>query len=168
MSGAQLFAGVLTSPRAAQPFAVQEVGTGGFAGDQGRSEVGNGLAVVLLGLGPFIVNARERASRPSAHDVPLARAQSSGGARELTANIDGDGAVRALEATRLAGVNRVALVSVLPEAGRGRHLSEDEEFSVAVKKLVDVTVSSSDLDWLILELNQGSTPIAHAVQANIC
>lgn len=94
-------------------------------------------------------------------------------------------------------------------------LDDDEEFYFAVKKLVDVTVSTSDLDWLILrpsllvdragvgrvslgpaqphdeipredvaatlaallheprigrqilELNQGSTPIANAVEANI-
>ena len=148
-------------------------------------------------------------------DVVVYAAGSNGGARDVTANIDGEGAVRALDATRLAGVNRFALVSVLPEAGRGQHLSHDEEFYFAVKKLVDVTVSASDLDWLILrpsmlidragtgrialgpaqphdeiaredvaatlaellheprirrqilELNQGPTPIAHAVQANL-
>jgi uncharacterized protein YbjT (DUF2867 family) len=148
-------------------------------------------------------------------DAVVYTAGSNGGARDVTATIDGEGAVRALEATRLAGVDRFASVSVLPEAGRGQHLSEDEEFYFAVKKLVDVTVSASDLDWLILrpsmlidgagtgrialgpaqphdeiaredvaatlaellheprirrqilELNQGSTPIAHAVRANI-
>jgi uncharacterized protein YbjT (DUF2867 family) len=149
-------------------------------------------------------------------DAVVFTAGSNGGAQDVTASIDGEGAVRALEATRLAGVNRFALVSVLPEAGRGQHLSDDEEFYFAVKKLVDVTVSASDLDWLILrpsmlidragtgrialgpaqphdeiaredvaatlaellheprirrqilELNQGSTPIAHAVHANVC
>jgi uncharacterized protein YbjT (DUF2867 family) len=149
-------------------------------------------------------------------DADVYTAGSNGGARDVTAPIDGEGAVRALEATRMAGVDRFALVSVLPEAGRGQHLSEDEEFYFAVKKLVDVTVSATDLDWLILrpsmlvdragtgrislgpaqphdeiarddvaatlaellheprirrqilELNQGSTPIALAVRANIC
>ncbi|MEI5583556.1 MULTISPECIES: NAD(P)H-binding protein [unclassified Agromyces] len=148
-------------------------------------------------------------------DIVVYTAGSNGGARTITAAIDGEGAVTALEATRLAGVNRFALVSVLPEAGRGQHLSDDEEFYFAVKKLVDVTVSAADLDWLILrpsrlvdcagtgrvalgpaqphdeiaredvaatlaelvheprirrqilELNQGSTPIAHAVHANV-
>ena len=42
------------------------------------------------------------------------------------------------------------MVSVLPEAGRGRELDEDVEFYFAVKKLIDVAVSESDLDWLIL------------------
>jgi uncharacterized protein YbjT (DUF2867 family) len=156
------------------------------------------------------------ASMLDGNDAVVYTAGSNGGARDVTAAIDGEGAVKALEATRLAGVDRFALVSVLPEAGRGQHLSDDEEFYFAVKKLVDVTVSASDLDWLILrpsmlvdragtgrvslgpaqphdeiaredvaatlaellheprirrrilELNQGSTPIAHAVQANIC
>lgn len=148
-------------------------------------------------------------------DALVYTAGSNGGAREVTAAIDGEGVVKALEAAGLAAVHRFALVSVLPEAGRGQDLNEDEEFYFAVKKLIDVTVSESDLDWLILrpsllvdrpgigtvalgpaqphdeitredvaatlaellheprirrqilELNQGSTPIIIAVQANI-
>lgn len=148
-------------------------------------------------------------------DVVVYTAGSNGGARAVTVAIDSEGAVNALEATRLAGVERFVLVSVLPEAGRGQDLDDDEEFYFAVKKLVDVTVSESDLDWLILrpsmlvdragigtvalspaqphdeisredvaatlaellheprirqqilELTQGSTPIAIAVRANI-
>lgn len=148
-------------------------------------------------------------------DAVVFTAGSNGGAREVTAAIDGEGVVRALEAAVLAGVDRFALVSVLPEAGRGQDLDDDQEFYFAVKKLVDVTVSASDLDWLILrpsllvdrpgigtvalgpaqlhdeitredvaatlaellheprirrqilELNQGPTPIAIAVRANI-
>jgi uncharacterized protein YbjT (DUF2867 family) len=123
--------------------------------------------------------------------------------------------VKALEATGMAGVHRFALVSVLPEAGRGQHLGDEKESYYAVKKLVEVTVSESPLEWLILrpsmlvdragtggiclgpaqpydeitredvaatlaellheprigrqilELTQGSTPIAAAVRANI-
>jgi uncharacterized protein YbjT (DUF2867 family) len=162
------------------------------------------------------VTTESLASMLGGIDAVVYTAGSNGGVRDVTATIDGEGAVKALEATRLAGVNRFALVSVLPEAGRGQHLSDDEEFYFAVKKLVDVTVSASDLDWLILrpsllidragtgrislgpaqphdeipredvaatlaellheprirrqilELNQGSTPIALAVRANIC
>lgn len=83
-------------------------------------------------------------------DAVVFTAGSNGGAREVTAAIDGEGVVKALEAAVLAGVDRFALVSVLPEAGRGQDLDEDEEFYFAVKKLVDVTVSASNLDWLIL------------------
>lgn len=83
-------------------------------------------------------------------DVVVYTAGSNGGARQVTIAVDSEGVVKALEATRLAGVDRFALVSVLPEAGRGRNLGDDEEFYFAVKKLVDVIVSTSDLDWLIL------------------
>lgn len=83
-------------------------------------------------------------------DAVVYTAGSNGGARGVTAAIDGEGVVRALEATTLAGVRRFTLVSVMPEAGRDQDLSDDEEFYFAVKKLVDVTVSQSDLDWLIL------------------
>lgn len=83
-------------------------------------------------------------------DAVVYSAGSNGGAREVTAAIDSEGVVKALEAARLAGVNQFALVSVLPEAGRGQRLDADEEFYFAVKKLVDVTVSESDRDWLIL------------------
>ncbi|GGM63545.1 NAD-dependent dehydratase [Micromonospora sonchi] len=83
-------------------------------------------------------------------DVVVYTAGSNGGKREVTAAIDGEGVVKALEAARLAGVSRFVLVSVLPEAGRGHDLGDDVEFYFAVKKLIDVTVSMSDLDWLIL------------------
>ncbi|MCR2799461.1 NAD(P)H-binding protein [Microbacterium sp. zg-Y818] len=83
-------------------------------------------------------------------DAVVYTAGSNAGARPDTVAIDGEGVVTALEAVSLAGVRRFALVSVLPEAGRGQNLSADEEFYYAVKKLVDVTVSMSDVDWLIL------------------
>ncbi|MBC9734961.1 NAD(P)H-binding protein [Nocardioides sp. zg-578] len=82
--------------------------------------------------------------------VTVFAAGSNGGTKKDTSEIDGEGVVKALEATRLADVPRFALLSVLPEAGRGDDLDEDKEFYFAVKKLVDVTVSESYLDWLIL------------------
>ncbi|MEU5908998.1 NAD(P)H-binding protein [Micromonospora sp. NPDC047527] len=148
-------------------------------------------------------------------DAVVYTAGSNGGARDVTAAIDGEGVIRVLEATTLAGVHRFTLVSVMPEAGRDQDLSDDEEFYFAVKKIVDVVVSQSHLDWLILrpsmlldrpgtgsvslgpaqphdeiaredvaatlaallheprirrqilELTQGSTPIAIAVSANL-
>ncbi len=83
-------------------------------------------------------------------DAVVYSAGSNGGARAVTVAVDSDGAVNALEATQLAGVPCFALVSVMPEAARGQELTDDEEFYFAVKKLVDVTVSVSGLDWLIL------------------
>lgn len=96
------------------------------------------------------LTAASLAAMLSGVDAVVYTAGSNGGAREVTAAIDGEGVMKALEAASLAGVNRFTLVSVLPEAGRGQDLDEDEEFYFAVKKLVDVTVSESDLDWLIL------------------
>lgn len=83
-------------------------------------------------------------------DVLVYTAGSNGGSREVTAAIDGEGVLAALEAARLAGVDRFVLVSVLPEAGRAHDLGADVEFYFAVKKLIDVTVTTSDLDWLIV------------------
>jgi uncharacterized protein YbjT (DUF2867 family) len=83
-------------------------------------------------------------------DAVVYTAGSNGGSREVTDAVDGEGVVTALEAARLAGVRRFALVSVLPEAWRERDLGDDEEHYFAVKKLTDVAVSQSDLEWLVL------------------
>jgi uncharacterized protein YbjT (DUF2867 family) len=83
-------------------------------------------------------------------DAVVYTAGSNGGSREVTDAVDGEGVVRALDAARLAGVPRFVLVSVLPEAWRERDLTDDEEHYFAVKKLTDVAVSESDLDWLVL------------------
>ncbi|MGP5127692.1 NAD(P)H-binding protein [Brachybacterium tyrofermentans] len=96
------------------------------------------------------MTAESLAALFSGVDVVVYSAGSNGGARAVTIAIDSEGVVTALEATFLAGTRRFALVSVLPEAGRGQILDADEEFYFAVKKLVDVTVSMSDLEWLIL------------------
>lgn len=77
-------------------------------------------------------------------------AGSNGGSKEVTKAIDGDGIAEAIEAARLAGVERFALVSVLPESWRERDLGEEVEYYFAVKKNADIALSRSDLDWLIL------------------
>lgn len=77
-------------------------------------------------------------------------AGSNGGAREITRTIDGEGVVKAIEATRSSGVEHFALVSVLPESWRERELDEEVEYYFAVKKQADVAVSRSGLNWLIL------------------
>lgn len=90
------------------------------------------------------------ASMLGGFDVVVYTAGSNGGSRDVTDAVDGEGVVTALEAARRAGVTRFALVSVLPEAWRERVLDDDEEHYFAVKKLTDVAVSLSDLEWLIL------------------
>ncbi|SBU98245.1 Uncharacterized conserved protein YbjT, contains NAD(P)-binding and DUF2867 domains [Streptomyces sp. Ncost-T6T-1] len=83
-------------------------------------------------------------------DVVVFSAGSNGGDREVTKAIDGDGVAKAIDAARLAGVERFALVSVLPESWRERDLGDDVEYYFAVKKAADVALSRSGLNWLIL------------------
>lgn len=83
-------------------------------------------------------------------DVIVFSAGSNGGSKEVTKAIDGDGVVKAIDAARLAGVERFVLVSVLPEAWRERSLGDEVEYYFAVKKGADVALSRSDLNWLIL------------------
>ncbi len=83
-------------------------------------------------------------------DAVVFAAGSNGGAKEETDAIDRVAVDNALAAAERAGVRRFALVSVFPEAWRERDLSDDEEYYFAVKKLMDIKVSQSSLDWLIL------------------
>ena len=83
-------------------------------------------------------------------DVLVFAAGSNGGTKEQTDAIDSVAVDNSLAAADRAGVKRFALVSVFPEAWRERDLSDDEEYYFAVKKLVDIRVSQSGLDWLIL------------------
>ncbi|MEU0527118.1 NAD(P)H-binding protein [Streptomyces niveus] len=83
-------------------------------------------------------------------DAVVFTAGSNGGAAETTRAIDGDGVVKAIEATRRAGAGRLALVSVLPESWRERDLGDEVEYYFAVKKEADIALSRSELDWLIL------------------
>ena len=96
------------------------------------------------------MSAGSLASMLSGVDAVVYSAGSNGGSREVTDAVDGEGVLTALEAARLAAVRRFALVSVLPEAWRERALGDDEEHYFAVKKLTDVAVSQSGLDWLVL------------------
>ncbi|MGN9865367.1 NAD(P)H-binding protein [Bacillus swezeyi] len=83
-------------------------------------------------------------------DAIVFSAGSNGGKKEVTKAIDGDGVTKAIEAARRAGINRFALVSVLPESWRERNLGDEVEYYFAVKKKADIALSRSDLDWLIL------------------
>ncbi|WP_156951085.1 SDR family oxidoreductase [Saccharibacillus sacchari] len=83
-------------------------------------------------------------------DVIVFSAGSNGGSREVTKAIDDDGVARTIDAAGKAGIQRLILVSVLPESWRERNLSEDEEYYFAAKKKADIRLSRSDLDWIIL------------------
>ncbi|MBO0608458.1 NAD(P)-binding oxidoreductase [Myceligenerans salitolerans] len=68
-----------------------------------------------------------------------------------TTAIDGDGLTTAITAARSAGVTRLVLVSVFPDAWRGRAVSDTFEHYIEVKKRAEVElVATEDLDWLIV------------------
>ncbi|MFD6894638.1 NAD(P)H-binding protein [Rhodococcus sp. NPDC060086] len=83
-------------------------------------------------------------------DVIVFTAGSNGGERRVTESVDRDGVAKTIEAAHLAGVRRVAVVSVFPEAWRERRLPADEEYYFAAKKEAEVALTHSGLDWVIL------------------
>lgn len=83
-------------------------------------------------------------------DAIVFTAGSNGGPRAVTDAIDSTAVGTSLAAAERIGLRRFVLVSVFPEAWRERTLSDDEEHYFAVKKAVDVRVSRSSLEWLVL------------------
>ncbi|MET9355787.1 NAD(P)H-binding protein [Streptomyces sp. NPDC006617] len=81
--------------------------------------------------------------------VFAAGAGGEGGTAATTA-IDGTGLTTAIEAARRAGIQRLLLVSVFPEAWRGREVSDTFEHYIDVKKKADAELAATDLDWVIL------------------
>jgi uncharacterized protein YbjT (DUF2867 family) len=116
--------------------------------DQRADLAARGIDVRVGDIGA--VTADALASLLGGVDAVVYTAGSNGGRRDVTDAVDGEGVLTALEAAGLAGVPRFVLVSVLPEAWRERDLDDDEEHYFAVKKLTDVAVSLSGLDWLVL------------------
>lgn len=83
-------------------------------------------------------------------DAIVFAAGSNGGSVEVTKAIDDEGVAKAIEAAGRAGVDRLALVSVLPESWRERDLEDEVEYYFAAKKRADVALSRSDREWLIV------------------
>ena len=72
------------------------------------------------------------------------------GGVEATNAIDGEAAVKLVDATAAAGVRRFVMVSVFMDAGRGRGLPDTFENYMRVKRDSDVHLAAADLDWTIL------------------
>lgn len=84
-------------------------------------------------------------------DVAVFSAGAGGkGGPEMTNAIDGRGLELAVAAAKQAGVRRFLLVSAFPESFRGKKMPESFENYMLVKKLADVHLAESDLDWVIL------------------
>lgn len=74
----------------------------------------------------------------------------AGGKERTNAIDDGKGLELAVAAAQQANIQRFLLVSVFPEAARGKEVSETFENYMAVKKQADVYLSATDLDWVIV------------------
>ncbi|WP_228003210.1 NAD(P)H-binding protein [Nocardia australiensis] len=83
-------------------------------------------------------------------DVLVFTAGAGGEGTTATTAIDGTGLTTAIEAVRLAGIRRLLLVSVFPEAWRHRDVSDTFEHYIDVKKKADAELAATDLDWTIL------------------
>jgi uncharacterized protein YbjT (DUF2867 family) len=90
------------------------------------------------------------AAKLAGHDAVVFSAGAHGTGMDKTTAIDGRGLEKAAEAAALAGASRVVLVSVFPEAGRGRETTPGFEHYIKVKKAADAYLTRTDLDWLVL------------------
>ena len=97
------------------------------------------------------LKAEELAQLMENSDLVVFSAGAGGkGGPEMTNAIDGLGLELAVAAAKLAGIRKFLLVSAFPEAGRGTASSEQFENYMRIKKLADVHLVESGLDWVIL------------------
>lgn len=64
--------------------------------------------------------------------------------------VDRQGVVKALHACQMAGIRRFLHVSAFPDAERGRGMPPAFEHYMQLKRLADVEIASSELDWVIV------------------
>ncbi len=83
-------------------------------------------------------------------DVTVFSAGAAGSGWDRTTAIDGQGPLKLIEAARRTGLKRVYLVSVFPDAGRRRDTSDGFEHYMEQKKMADVALTESGLDYVIL------------------
>lgn len=95
-------------------------------------------------------SVEELAAKLSGHDAVVFSAGAHGTGMDKTSAIDGRGLEKAAEAAVRAGVRRFVLVSVFPDAGRDRDISQGFEHYMRVKKTADVYLTRTELDWVIV------------------
>ncbi|MFC9897491.1 NAD(P)-binding oxidoreductase [Nocardia sp. NPDC127579] len=95
-------------------------------------------------------SAAELAEKIAGHDAVVFSAGAHGTGTDQTTLIDGKGLEKAAEAAIRAGVSRFVLVSVFPEAGRDHDTTPGFEHYMRVKKLADVYLTRTTLDWVIV------------------
>ncbi|MFB4361467.1 SDR family oxidoreductase [Pantoea sp. BS_8] len=112
-------------------------------------------AITVVGATPIMgdlqkLSVEKLAQKMTGHEVVIFSAGAGGAGIELTNAIDGQGLALAVAAAEKAGVDRFLLVSVFPDAARGEKTSEGFENYMHVKRLADVRLVESQLDWVIL------------------
>ncbi|HBL95192.1 MULTISPECIES: SDR family oxidoreductase [unclassified Hyphomonas] len=98
------------------------------------------------------MTADDLASAMKGCDTAVFSAGAAGSGRDKTTAIDGEGPEKLIEAARATGVNRIYLVSVIMDAGRGRDrdTSDDFEHYMAMKRRADAALAQSGIDYVIL------------------
>jgi uncharacterized protein YbjT (DUF2867 family) len=97
------------------------------------------------------ISEQELASAASGSDVVLFTAGAGANDKDAMIDaVDGDGVRKATAAACSAGISRLLLVSVFPEAWRERDMPKSFEHYMAAKKRADVNLVRSELDWVIL------------------
>lgn len=116
--------------------------------EQSDSLTGLGGKPCLLSITDASVDSLATAMKGA--DTVVFSAGAGGASVELTNAVDGEGLEKSVDAAQAAGVKRFILVSAFPDAGRGKHISETFENYMRVKRLADVYLAQSKLDWVIL------------------
>ncbi len=116
--------------------------------EQSDSLTGLGGKPCLLSITDASVDSLAKAMKGA--DTVVFSAGAGGASVELTNAVDGEGLEKSVDAAQAAGVKRFILVSAFPDAGRGKHISETFENYMRVKRLADVYLAQSKLDWVIV------------------
>lgn len=102
-------------------------------------------------LGDLITDGvADLAALMAGHDAVVFSAGAHGTGMDQTSLIDGAGLEKAVAAASDAGISRFVLVSVFPDAARGKGLGEGFEHYMRVKKTADVFLTHTGLDWVIV------------------
>ena len=104
------------------------------------------------------------------HDAVVFSAGAAGSGLERTTRIDGEAPLDVIAAMNRMSVPRLYLVSVFPDAGRGKEIKPGFEHYMLAKKTADAAVVASGLDYVILrpgtlmdEDGDGRVALAHAL-----
>ncbi|MCA0891787.1 SDR family oxidoreductase [Qipengyuania flava] len=83
-------------------------------------------------------------------DALVFSAGAGGSGDDATTRVDGDGPGKLAKAAAIAGISRLILVSVFPEAWREREMDASFEHYMVQKKRAEVELVRTGLDWVIL------------------